>query len=150
MVKKRTVSRSGGAATTKTAWRFDTLFVFQIVVAVFLFTAGLMVVVGWNWNPSRFEQAVTRIIGRPHNPVNLIIAIVEIVAGVLLVAALFVPVRTKWLYWTTLVIAIAWVIRIVLVQFAYSDFDPFLAWLNSLAADLVLLLALWMINRKYA
>jgi len=149
MAKKRTVSKSRGA-TTKTAWHVDTLFVLQIVVAVFLITAGLMVMVGWNWNPSRFEQAVTRAIGRQHNPVNLVVAIVELVAGVLLAAALFVPVRIRWLYWTTLVIAIVWIIQIVLARFVYSDFDPFLKWLNALAGDVVLLLALWLINRKYA
>ena len=150
MAKKRTVSKSRSPAATKTAWHVDTLFVLQIVVAVFLITAGLIVMVGWNWNPSRFEQAVTRAIGRPRNPVNLVVAIVEFIAGVLLAAALFVPVKTRWLYVTTLVIAIVWVIRIVLARFVYADFDPFLTWLNALAGDLVLLLALWLINRKYA
>jgi len=73
------------------------------------------------------------------------------VAGVLILAALFVPVKTRWLYWTTLVVAIVWAVRIVLFLFAGDIFEPtFLVWLNRLAADLVLLLALWMINRKYA
>jgi uncharacterized membrane protein YphA (DoxX/SURF4 family) len=150
MAKKRTVSKSRRPAATKTSWRVDTLFVLQIVVAVFLITLGLMVLVGWNWNPSRLEQALTRAFGRPHNPVNMVVAIVELIAGILLAAALFVPVKTRWLYWTTLVIAIVWVIQIVLAQFVYNDFDPFLTWLNALAGDIVLLLALWLINRKYA
>ena len=150
MAKKRSVSNSRRPAVVKTAWRVDTLFVLQIVVAVFLITLGLIVMVGWNWNPSRFEQAVTRAIGRPRDPVNLVVAIVELVAGILLAAALFVPVRARWLYLTTLVIAIVWVIQIVLARFVYNDFDPFLTWLNQLTGDLVLLLALWLINRKYA
>jgi uncharacterized membrane protein YphA (DoxX/SURF4 family) len=148
MAKKRSVARKAAPAAGVTI-RFDALFVLQCVVAVFLVTLGLAVLIGWNWTPSRFEQAVARAIGRPHDPVNLVVAIVELVAGILLLAVPFVPVKRRWLFWTTLAVGIAWAVRIVLVQFAYSDFDPFLAWLNELAASLVMLLALWLINRRY-
>jgi len=150
MAKKRTVSKSR-SVTTKTAWRVDTLFVLQIVVAVFLFTLGLMVLVRYDSDMSRLGRDLNRLFGRANNPFNIIVAVVELVAGVLLAAALFVPVRTRWLYWTTLVIAIVWAVRILLFQFVNDIFEPtFLVWLNQLAGDLVLLLALWLINRKYA
>jgi len=149
MAKTRGVSRKAAPAG-KVSIRFDALFVLQCVVAVFLVTLGLAVLIGWNWTPSRFEQAVARAIGKPHDPINLVVAIVELIAGILLLAVPFVPVQKRWLFWTTLAVGIAWVVRIVLVQFAYSDFDPFLTWLNELAASLVMLLALWLVNRRYA
>ncbi|MCX7029593.1 MAG: hypothetical protein NTU62_05670 [Spirochaetes bacterium] len=151
MAKKRTVPKSRRAATTKIAWRVDTLFVLQIVVAVFLITLGLTGIIRYDSDVSRLGRDLNRVFGRANDPFNVIVAAVELAAGILVLAALFVPVRTRWLYWTTLVIAIVWVVRIVLFLFVSRIFEPtFLAWLNQLAADLILLLTLWLINRKYA
>jgi uncharacterized membrane protein YphA (DoxX/SURF4 family) len=150
MAKKRTVSKSRKPATTKAVWRIDTLFVLQIVVAVFLFTAGLMGIIDYDSGWARLGREVNRLFGRANDPVTIIVSVVEMVAGLLLAAALFVPVRTKWLYWTTLVIAIVWAVWIVLDLFVNGIFEPsFLKWLNQLAQTLILLLALWQINRKY-
>jgi hypothetical protein len=132
-------------------WRVDTLFILQIVVAVFLITLGLIGVIRYDSNVSRLGRDLNRMFGRANDPFNVIVAAVELAAGILVLAALFVPVTTRWLYVTTLVIAIVWAVRIVLFLFVNSIFEPtFLAWLNQLAADLILLLALWLINRKYA
>jgi len=151
MAKKRTVSKSRRTVTTKVAWRLDALFILQILVAVFLFTLGLMGLVDYDSGWSRLGRDINRVFGGANDPFTVIVAVVELVAGVLLAAALFVPVSTRWLYWTTLVIAIVWAVRIVLFLFVSRIFEPtFLAWLNQLAADCILLLALWMINRKYA
>jgi hypothetical protein len=151
MAKRRTVSKSRGSATTKVALRLDTLFVLQIVVAVFLFTLGLMGLVDYDSGWARLGRDLNRLFGKANDPVTVIVSVVELVAGVLLAAALFVPVKTRWLYWTTMVIAIVWAVWIVLDLFVNGIFEPsFLKWLNQLAQTLILLLALWMINRKYA
>ncbi len=150
MAKRRTVSKSRRPATTKIALRLDALFVLQIVVAVFLFTLGLMGLIDYDSGWSRLGRDINRLFGRANDPVTVIVSVVELVAGVLLLAALFVPVKTRWLYWTTLVIAIVWAVWIVLDLFVNGIFEPsFLKWLNQLAQTLILLLALWMINRKY-
>lgn len=68
-----------------------------------------------------------------------------------MLAALFFPVKARWLYLTTLMIAIVWTVRIVLFRFVSDIFEPTLfAWLNRLAGDLIFLLTLWLNNRKYA
>jgi len=42
-------------------------------------------------------------------------------------------------------------VRIIIILFARDIFEPtFLIWLNRLCADLIVLTALWLINRKYA
>ncbi len=151
MAKKRSTSRSRSTVKAKTVWRVDTLFVLQIVVAVFLITLGLIGIIHYDSDLSRLGRDLNRVFGRANDPFNVIVAVVELVAGVLVLAAVFVPVSTRWLYWTTLVIAIVWAVRIVLFLFVNRIFEPtFLVWLNQLAADLVMLLALWLINRKYA
>lgn len=156
MAKKRTASRSSRTAATRTpaartAWRLDALFVLQIVVAVFLVTLGLMGLIDYDSGWARLGRDINRLFGRANDPFTVIVAVVELVAGVLVLAALFVPVRTRWLYWTTLVIAIVWAVWIVLDLFVNGIFEPsFLAWLNQLAQALIMLLALWLINRTYA
>ncbi len=150
MAKKRGVSRKAAPAA-KVSIRFDALFVLQCVVAVFLVTLGLMALLEYDSDWSRFARDVNRLFGRANDPLAVIVAIVEIVAGALVFAALFVPVKRRWLYLTTLVIAIVWAVWIVVDLVVNRAFQPsFLAWLNQLASDLVLLLALWLINRKYA
>lgn len=150
MAKKRTVTRKA-PATRRATFRFDALAVLQFVVAVFLVTLGLMGLVDYDSGWARLGRDINRLFGHANDPFTIIVAIVELVAGVLVLAALFVPVRRRWLFWTTLVIAVVWAAWIVLDLFVNGIFEPtFLAWLNQLAASLVLLLALWLINRKYA
>jgi hypothetical protein len=151
MAKKRSASKSRNTVKSKTVWRVDTLFILQIVVAVFLITLGLSGLINYDSGLSRFGRDVNRLFGRANDPFNVIVAAVELAAGILVLAALFVPVKTRWLYWTTLVIAIVWAVWIVLDLFVNGIFEPsFLKWLNQLAQSLILLLALWLINRKYA
>jgi hypothetical protein len=135
----------------RTAWRVDSLFILQILVAVFLVTLGLIALIDYDSSLSRLGRGVNQLFGRANDPFNVIVAVVELLAGVLVLAALFVPVQTRWLYWTTLVIAIVWIVRIVLVRVVDGIFEPsFLTWLNNLSIDCILLLSLWLINRKYA
>jgi len=79
------------------------------------------------------------------------VGILEVVAGVIVFAGVFFAVQSKLLYAATLVIAILWTIQIILSFFASNFAEPVLAvWINRLAADLIVLLSLWLINRKYA
>jgi uncharacterized membrane protein YphA (DoxX/SURF4 family) len=128
-----------------------TVFVLQIVVAAFLISLGLLGIVHWKSGGAQFARNLTRAFGGGNNPVNLIVAIVELAAGAIVLLGLFTSVRSGLLSAATLVIAILWAIQIIIVFFARDIFEPdFLIWLNRLAADLIVLLALWLINRKYA
>ena len=130
---------------------FDAVTVLQIVVAVFLFTLGLIGLVDWNSGLAQFGRSVNRLFGRADNPLNLIVAIVEMAAGVIVFIALFITVANRLIYVLTLVIAILWVVEIIVAFFGQDPFKPdFLVWLNRFAADVIILLSLWLINRKYA
>ena len=130
---------------------FDVLIILQIVVAVFLVTLGLAEIIHWDSDLARIGRGIGRAFGRANDPVSLIVAIAEVVAGVIVLAGVFFGVRIRLLYGATLVIAILWAIRILIGFFARDIFEPdFVIWANRLAADLIILLALWLINRKYA
>ena len=128
-----------------------TIFVLQIVVAVYLITLGLLGIIYWQSGGAQFVRDLNRAFGGSNNPFSLIVAILELAAGAIVALGLFASVRSGLLAAATLVIAILWVIQIIIVFFARDIFEPqFLVWLNRLAADLIVLLALWLINRKYA
>jgi len=130
---------------------FDAITVMQIVVAVFLFTLGLIGLVDWNSSLAQFGRSVNRFFGRADNPLNLIVAVVEMAAGAIVFIALFITVANRLIYVLTLIIAILWVVEIIVAFFGQDPFKPdFLVWLNRFAADVIILLSLWLINRKYA
>jgi hypothetical protein len=136
---------------TRRTVTFDAVGVLQIVVAVFLFTLGLIGIIDWNSNLSQFGRGLNRLFGGSDNPLNLIVAIVELAAGAIVFIAVFVAVTSRLLYWLTMVIAVLWLLEIIVGFFAQGAFEPdFTVWLNRLAADVILLLALWLVNRKYA
>ena len=129
----------------------DPVTILQIVVAIFLITLGLIAIVHYNTDMARLGRGMNKLFGRANDPLNLVVAIAEIVAGVIVFAGVFLAVRSRLLYGATLVIAILWIIQIILSFFASNFAEPdFLIWLNRLAADLVVLLSLWVINRRYA
>jgi uncharacterized membrane protein YphA (DoxX/SURF4 family) len=140
MAKQKPVSDAG-----------TTLLVLQIIVAAFLITLGLVGLIHWNSDPTRFGRGLTRAFGGSNSPVALVVSLVELLAGIIVLAGVFVRVRGRLLFAATLVIAILWAIQIIVSFFARDIFEPdFWIWLNRLAMDLIVLLALWLINRKYA
>jgi len=139
-------------ANKKAAFDADaTLLVLQIVVTAYLITLGLVGLIQWDSGAAQLGRGLNRVFGGSNNPVSLIVPIVELAAGVIVLAGVFVQVRGRLLFAATLVIAILWLFQIIVSFFARDIFEPnFWVWLNGLAADLIVLLALWLVNRKYA
>ena len=136
---------------TKRKVTFDSMIAIQIVVAVFLFTLGIVGIIYWHSNISQYGWGVDRLFGRSNNIFNMFMSVLEIVAGVIMFAVLFVHVKGRLLYWLTLLVAIFWIVEIVLGLFARGHFlHDFFFWINRLCADLIILLVLWLINRRYA
>ncbi len=129
----------------------DLVTILQIVVAAFLITLGLIAIIHYDSDVARLGRGMNKLFGRANDSLNLVVAIVEIVAGVIVFAGVFFAVQNRLLYGATLVIAILWIIQIILSFFASNFAEPDLVvWINRLAADLIVLLSLWLINRKYA
>lgn len=136
---------------TRKTISFDAVSILQIVVALFLFTLGIIGIIDWNTTASQFGRSLTRLFGGANNPLNIIVAIIELAAGVIIVGALFVMVASRIIYILTFIIAILWIVEIIIGFFAEGAFEPnFVVWLNRLAADVIILLSLWLINRRYA
>jgi hypothetical protein len=137
--------------TRRAAVTFDGVVVVQIVLSIFLFTLGLIGIMDWNSNLGEFERGMNRLFGRAGNPFNIIVALIELAAGAIMFLAVFIGELNRVLYWGTWIVVVIWIIEIIIDFFAQGAFEPnFLVWLNRLAADVIVLGVLWLINRKYA
>lgn len=129
---------------------FEVVLLLQFGVGLFLATLGIAGITQYNSDLGEFGRAVNRLFGSMNDPVSLVIAIVELVAGIGVLGALFVPVRGRALRYLTLAVTVLWLVYLVVVA-ARTAFEPdFVSWLNTLAADVVILVALWMVNRRYS
>jgi hypothetical protein len=85
-----------------------------------------------------------------NNILDLVIAIVLLVAGIFLIVSLFAPIGgnlTPILYLATIII---WaIIGILIPQFINGFFKPgFLEWLSALAGNVAILSGLWVVTQK--
>jgi hypothetical protein len=129
---------------------FEVVILLQVAAGLFLATLGIAGIAHWDSDLNELGRAVTRFFGGRSDPTSLVIAIVELVAGVAILLALFVPVKGKALSFLTLIVAVLWAIYLVVVA-VRSAFEPdFVSWLNTLATDVLVLVSLWMVNRRYS
>ena len=130
---------------------FDVVIILQVVLAVFLITMGLAGIMNYSTDLAKFGREFNRFIGNSSNPVNMVMAVLELAAGIIVAGALFVPGQKSLVNILTLAVAVLWLIQIIISLAAGEAFKPdFAIWLNKLALDLIVLVSLVLINRKYA
>jgi hypothetical protein len=90
--------------------------------------------------------------------VEAIFGVLEIICALVIFAGLFTQVKKSWMAFASLIIFIFWIITIVFTQFfnkfAISNsgiaFSPdIMQWILNLLLELVVLAAIWSINRHY-
>jgi hypothetical protein len=129
----------------------DATLLMQIAVTLFLVTLGIIGIVYYNSRFSEWGRSIDRFFGRADNPINLIVAVAELVAGIIIGFALFSPVPGRAAWIASLVMVIVWIVKILWIFFLNGIFDPtFIIWLNGLSVSLIVLIGLWVVNRKYA
>ena len=79
---------------------FDSGPVLQVVVGAFLVTLGIAGTL--EWDGSEWARNLSRAFGRPTDPFNLIVAILELVAGAIIVVGALVKVEGRAMYAATL------------------------------------------------
>ncbi|MBU44738.1 MAG: hypothetical protein CMN76_16060 [Spirochaetaceae bacterium] len=81
--------------------------------------------------------------------------IIELICGVILLAALFTHASRKTLYRAALVVFVFWVIRIVLANFIFSAptlalaSGAFWIWLLQLLAQIQIAISVWVLSKAY-
>lgn len=136
---------------SRTRMSLDGTMLMQIAVTLFLITLGIIGIVYYNSRFSEWGRSIDRFFGRADNPINIIVAVAELVAGIIIGFALFTPVPGRAAWIASLVMVIVWIVKILWIYFLNGIFDPtFIIWLNGLSVSLIVLIGLWVVNRKYA
>ncbi|WP_028972659.1 hypothetical protein [Spirochaeta cellobiosiphila] len=135
----------------KSTSRFGSLMILQIALGVFIFILGLNGIIHYNSTFSEASRAVSQLFGGGNNQtLNLIVAVVELIAGVILVGGVFLPIDSKALFFAGFIVFILWALRIVMFSFLDGFLKPdLLPWLQSLALDVVVLVGLWSVSTSY-
>lgn len=123
------------------------VFVMQILVAVYLVTLGIAGVSAYNGG-SEVGRSLAQIFGTGQSSFDLIVAIAEIVAGVIIFLGLFPVVTNQLIYFSAIVIAILWVVWII-VSYFFQGERITLGWFNGLALNLIVAAAIWLVATRH-
>jgi hypothetical protein len=138
--------KQGARMATKPASSLNPAFFLQLFLGVFFLTLGIIGLGNYDSGMSK----VARFFGR-NDALRIIMAVVELVMGVVFVLGLVLSVpsgMTKLLTW---VLAALWILYIVINFFLDKTFlEPnLLVWLFNISWHAVILVAIWAVGERY-
>jgi uncharacterized membrane protein YphA (DoxX/SURF4 family) len=128
------------------------LVILQLALGVFFILIGLEVIIKYQSFTGRIMSGIANFFGDNKHIIDNVIAIIEIVCGAILIIALFVPIGRGAFNFIILVIFALWAARIVYFEFIYKAvFQPnWIAWLQDLCLDIIVLIGIWATRSKSA
>lgn len=126
----------------------NSMLFLQLSLALMFIAVGLVGIINYNSDLANFGRSVNKLFGQNNNIIPILFAVLELIAGVLLLASLFTVVPSGFLSIALLVIFIFWVVYIVMNFFLNGFAEPdFLTWLSRVSPQLVILSGLWIVTR---
>jgi uncharacterized membrane protein YphA (DoxX/SURF4 family) len=119
-----------------------------IAVALFFIITGFVAVMNYDNPANQLGRAISSVFGNGGNQtLALVIAIAELIIGVILLVDVFLPIKENTMLIVKLIIFGAWAAYMVVTHFLNNFMEPdFLRWFQPLTFDLVILTALWTIK----
>ncbi|MDA3940170.1 MAG: hypothetical protein PF693_12840 [Spirochaetia bacterium] len=124
-------------------------FLLQVAVGLFFLLMGLQGIINYDSYGSQATRFVNDLFG--NNIINIIVSIGALVSGVIILGGLFIPLKNSTLMIATLVVFIFWALKIAYFYIANNLMEPdLLTWLQNISLEFVVLMSVWIINRKYS
>ena len=121
-------------------------FLLKLSLSLMFIAIGIAGITGYNSGLSEFARGVNQLFGRSNSILPLIMAIIELLAGVLLLLSMFSIFPSNLTPLLLLVILIFWAVTIVLQYFINGFLKPdFIPWLGNVSVQLVILSGLWLV-----
>src|SRR4030042_6998742 len=98
---------------------FRPLSLLQLSLGLFFGLTGLMYLLNYRSSGAHFSGVFGS-----NNLFNLLIALIELAAGVIFLIGLFAQIPSKFMFITGIIILIIWVIYIIIGYFIHSFLDP--------------------------
>ncbi|MCK5673093.1 MAG: hypothetical protein KAH95_06940 [Spirochaetales bacterium] len=135
-------------ASTRKAGSF---FLLQIAVGLFFLLMGLQGIINYDSYGSQATRFVNDVFGNNNNIINIIVSIGALISGVIILGGLFIPLKNSTLMIATLIVFIFWALKIAYFYFVNNLMEPnLITWLQNLSLQFVVLMSVWIINRKYS
>ena len=131
--------------------RTGSFFLLQLAVGLFFLLMGLKGIINYDSTGSQVTRFFNDILGSNNNIINVIISVGALISGVIILGGLFVPLKNSTLMIATLVVFIFWALKIAYFYFVNNLMEPnLITWLQNLSLQFVVLMSVWIINRKYS
>ncbi len=112
---------------------------------------GLQGIINYDSYGSQATRFVNDIFGNNNNIINIIVSIGALVSGVIILGGLVIPLKNSTLMIATLIVFIFWALKIAYFYIANNLMEPdLITWLQKLSLEFVVLMSVWIINRKYS
>lgn len=127
------------------------LFLLQFVTALYLVALGISGIAAYTSELNEFARNISRAFGGSGSIFPLLVAILELLAGVLLLWALFGRVKPNAIYISTMVLAALWVLRVLFAFLFNNLLEPNLVvWLAGVTGELIPGLVIWTVGQQYS
>ena len=121
-------------------------FLLKLSLSLMFIAIGIAGITGYNSGLSEFARGVNQLFGRSNSILPLVMAIIELLAGVLLLLSIFSIFPSNLTSLLLLIILIFWAVTIILQYFINGFLKPdFIPWLGNVSVQLVILSGLWLV-----
>lgn len=127
--------------------RLGAMFFMQIFIAMFFIASAIIILANYNSAGDKIIRGMNHLFGKS-NTLTTVVAVVELIAGVILLLDLFVPMPGRTMFIAIMSILILWGINIVMLYIVNDLFKPnFFAWIKEISFQLVIFAGLLGISR---
>lgn len=127
----------------------NSMLFLKLSLALLFITFGLVGIINYNSDLANIGRSVNKLFGQNNDIIPILFAVLELVAGVLLLASIFSGIPSRFLSIALLIIFIFWIVYIVMNYFMDGFGEPnFLIWLRNISPNLVTLSGLWIVTRN--
>jgi len=131
--------------------RTGSFFLLQVAVGLFFLLMGLQGIINYDSYGSQATRLFNNMFGNNNNIINIVVSIGALISGVIILGGLFIPLKSSTLMIATLIVFIFWALKIAYFYFANNLMEPnLITWLQNLSLQFVVLMSVWVINRKYS
>lgn len=126
----------------------NSVYILQLIIGLFFIVLGIQGIMAYNSPTGEVGRFFAKTFGGKEHIIDAVVAILELLAGIIIVGALFLPGKSGLLQISFIAILVFWIARIVYVYFIRGAvFEPsVLTWSAYFLQDAVIFMSIWLVR----